>query len=92
MKSQMFVVSSWSSKQLFFKCYQFYFNTFSVDSCSLLPVSGPCSNNTLRWYYNYVVGRCQQFTYGGCDGNQNNFETLDNCLQQCGKSLTVKSV
>ena len=58
---------------------------FSIDFCLLLPVSGPCTNNTLRWYYNYVVGRCEQFTYGGCDGNQNNFETLHNCLQQCGK-------
>ena len=56
--------------------------------CLLLPVSGPCTNNTLRWYYNYAVGRCQQFTYGGCNGNQNNFETLHNCLQQCGKSFS----
>ena len=64
---------------------QFNFIAFSVDKCLLLPVSGPCTNNILRWYYNYVVGRCQQFTYGGCDGNQNNFENLHNCLQQCGK-------
>ena len=57
--------------------------------CLLLPVSGPCTNNILRWYYNYAVGRCQQFTYGGCDGNQNNFETLYNCLQQCGKCFSL---
>ena len=58
---------------------------FSVDFCLLLPVSGPCTNNIIRWYYNYAVGRCQEFTYGGCDGNQNNFDTLHDCLQQCGK-------
>ena len=55
--------------------------------CSFLPESGPCTSNILRWYYNYAVGRCQQFTYGGCHGNQNNFKSLNNCLIQCGKGL-----
>ena len=66
---------------------QFY--CISSDICLLLPVSGPCTNNILRWYYNYAVKRCQQFTYGGCDGNQNNFETLYNCLQQCGRYFNL---
>ena len=59
-------------------------NSF-VDKCSLSPDSGPCVNNTYRWYYNSAVGRCQQFTYGGCGGNKNNFKKLETCLQQCGK-------
>ena len=63
-----------------------YYN-FLVDRCLLSPVSGSCTNNALRWYYNSAVGRCQQFTYSGCDGNQNNFKTLEKCLQQCGKLM-----
>ena len=67
----------------------FNFISFSVEMCSLLPESGPCTNDTLRWYYNYAVGICQQFIYGGCDGNQNNFDTLHNCLHQCGKYFSL---
>ena len=65
------------------------FNFIFCNLCLLLPVNGPCTNNTLRCYYNYAVGRCQQFTYGGCDGNQNSFDTLYNCLQQCGKCFIL---
>ena len=72
-----------------FRSCQLNFYCIFVEFCLLLPVSGPCTNNTLRWYYNYVEGRCQQFTYGGCDGNQNNFKTLHNCLQRCGKCFRL---
>lgn len=44
---------------------------------------GPCSDYTVRWWYNRATNRCQQFVYGGCLGNENNFETERACLQRC---------
>ena len=37
---------------------------------------------------------CEEFTYGGCDGNQNNFESSEQCNQQCnpnGMKLVMSS-
>lgn len=37
----------------------------------------------LRYFFNVSTGRCEQFTYGGCCGNENNFETIEECKQVC---------
>uniref|UniRef100_A0A8C7WUF1 BPTI/Kunitz inhibitor domain-containing protein n=1 Tax=Oryzias sinensis TaxID=183150 RepID=A0A8C7WUF1_9TELE len=36
-----------------------------------------------RYFYNFKKGRCEIFIYGGCFGNQNNFETEKECLRRC---------
>uniref|UniRef100_A0A8C6YIU7 Tissue factor pathway inhibitor 2 n=1 Tax=Nothoprocta perdicaria TaxID=30464 RepID=A0A8C6YIU7_NOTPE len=41
-----------------------------------------------RWYYNRYTQSCQEFTYGGCLGNANNFLTSDDCEKRC---WTIKS-
>ncbi|XP_004530678.1 papilin isoform X3 [Ceratitis capitata] len=52
--------------------------------CTLPADYGSCSNgNETRWFYNYAEGLCDEFTYGGCDGNQNNFRTEEECQDQC---------
>lgn len=38
-----------------------------------------------RYYYNAKQGICQQFTYSGCDGNDNNFASVIDCDNFCGK-------
>merc|ERR1712141_335857 len=37
-------------------------------------------------YYNSKTGDCEAFTYGGCEGNGNNFQTIQLCRQKCIKS------
>ena len=37
-----------------------------------------------RFYFNKLRGRCELFSYGGCGGNTNNFETQDECAANCG--------
>jgi hypothetical protein len=53
-------------------------------TCTLPADSGPCDGVFPRWYYDYVEGRCSPFQWGGCEGNANNFETLEQCLAACG--------
>ncbi|KAF4523767.1 hypothetical protein B566_EDAN013595 [Ephemera danica] len=54
-----------------------------ADACEQPLQAGPCRGNFPRWYYNKETRSCQSFTYGGCKGNDNNFQTEHACLQQC---------
>jgi hypothetical protein len=53
------------------------------ELCHLPAEQGPCEAAFERWYFNAERGVCQVFTYGGCDGNENNFETLAACHAAC---------
>ena len=58
----------------------FYF----PDTCSQKRDAGICPGNVPRFYFDNKLGRCQLFSYGGCGGNTNNFETIDECAGHCG--------
>jgi len=51
--------------------------------CSLPAESGLCLAALRRWFYNEKTGRCQEFTYGGCGGNENNFKSEEECVKTC---------
>jgi len=53
------------------------------DRCRLPLESGVCNAAFSVYGYNVETGRCEQFTYGGCDGNENRFDTLEDCLAVC---------
>lgn len=53
------------------------------DVCELPAVEGPCRAVIPRWYFNDASGMCERFRYGGCGGNRNNFQTLDECEHRC---------
>lgn len=54
------------------------------DICSQKRDSGICPGNVPRFYFDKTLGQCQLFSYGGCGGNSNNFEALDQCVAHCG--------
>ncbi|GFU63161.1 hypothetical protein NPIL_322983 [Nephila pilipes] len=61
----------------------------SSNSICLQPKEeGPCFALFLRYYYNKETGQCERFTYGGCGGNNNNFETQEDCEAACGSVPT----
>lgn len=44
------------------------------------------------WYYNATTKKCEQFVYGGCEGNGNRFESKIECESNCSKaSITHRS-
>ncbi|XP_047994782.1 papilin-like isoform X6 [Leguminivora glycinivorella] len=53
------------------------------DVCSLPAEVGLCRAAIPRFYFNAASRRCEPFTYGGCGGNHNNFETIQECEQRC---------
>ncbi|XP_022241638.1 papilin-like, partial [Limulus polyphemus] len=62
-----------------------------LDVCDQPLVVGPCMGSFSRWYYNRFDGRCKQFKYGGCKGNENNFATESQCEHRCA-SLSAKEI
>ena len=42
-----------------------------------------CKASMKRYYFNHLTKVCMLFTYGGCHGNQNRFETLEECEKTC---------
>ncbi|GAB6024412.1 hypothetical protein CHUAL_009577 [Chamberlinius hualienensis] len=54
-----------------------------VSACEEPKKIGSCRASMKRWYFDKVTQKCQQFIYGGCDGNGNNFETKRQCESVC---------
>ncbi|XP_070600356.1 tissue factor pathway inhibitor 2-like [Erythrolamprus reginae] len=55
------------------------------DRCQLPRDHGSCSNELQRFYYEPEEKRCHPFVYRGCEGNSNNFETMELCERTCGE-------
>ncbi|XP_063159745.1 collagen alpha-1(XXVIII) chain isoform X1 [Candoia aspera] len=45
--------------------------------------TGSCQNYQVKWYYAKDTNSCARFWYGGCEGNQNRFETQQECQAIC---------
>ncbi|CAB4066520.1 unnamed protein product [Lepeophtheirus salmonis] len=51
--------------------------------CSLQLSRGNCQATLRRFYFDEKQG-CKLFIFGGCQGNDNNFETMEDCIRNCG--------
>ncbi|XP_053377247.1 actinia tenebrosa protease inhibitors-like [Mercenaria mercenaria] len=52
--------------------------------CEFQKETGPCLASEQRYYFDKDSGLCRRFTYSGCEGNGNNFETYEECRKVCG--------
>ncbi|XP_031561736.1 tissue factor pathway inhibitor 2-like isoform X2 [Actinia tenebrosa] len=64
----------------------------SIGVCQLPLKPGYCMGYFPRWFYNHKTKKCQQFIYGGCNGNSNNFLSKAACHLTChaGKQQGLK--
>lgn len=60
-----------------------FFENVFLDGCYLKPDHGSCHASLTRYYFNKDTKSCETFTYGGCEGNSNNFEVEELCLLNC---------
>ena len=56
-----------------------------LDVCSMAKDPGPCRGYFPKYYYDKDSNTCELFIYGGCGGNGNRFDTMQECQEQCGK-------
>uniref|UniRef100_A0A0N4Z460 Kunitz/Bovine pancreatic trypsin inhibitor domain protein n=1 Tax=Parastrongyloides trichosuri TaxID=131310 RepID=A0A0N4Z460_PARTI len=63
-----------------------------VDICNLPADAGHCFNYAPRWYFNSQIGKCEQFSYGSCGGNKNNFFDRQSCEAKCSPVIIPKVV
>ncbi|GFR02949.1 hypothetical protein TNCT_89871 [Trichonephila clavata] len=58
---------------------------FKKEFCGLQPVTGRCNAYIPKFFYDVNTNKCKKFTFGGCDGNNNNFETEKECEEACAE-------
>ncbi|XP_059176535.1 actinia tenebrosa protease inhibitors-like [Physella acuta] len=51
--------------------------------CRLPPEAGFCRGFFISFFHNVTSGACEEFIYGGCDGNENNFPKKEECVKTC---------
>merc|ERR1719510_731542 len=53
--------------------------------CSLPKQKGllHCTNTSAKWYYHHLHKICKPFYYSGCGGNDNRFDSLEECEEAC---------
>ena len=66
------------------------FGRLCVDKCSEpAKEEGTCYDYVLRYSYVSSSGECEPFYYGGCEGNDNRFESTDECEAECMTPTTT---
>jgi hypothetical protein len=56
---------------------------YAPSYCTQPPDGGPCDGSIPSWAFNAATGACEQFVYGGCEGNENRFATEELCTGTC---------
>ena len=57
--------------------------------CDQEPERGLCKGYLERFFFNKTANECQKFIYGGCRGNENNFENIHLCNLECKPQATT---
>ena len=55
----------------------------TTNLCRLEILAGSCNETQARWGFNPEIRKCLPFYYSGCEGNDNNFNTVEECETMC---------
>ncbi|KAH8283187.1 hypothetical protein KR054_012638 [Drosophila jambulina] len=91
-----FLTSSWALKNRMFSFF-FYFLIYFISLFKwnyFLEICGlphsrngdgriSCEAYIPSWTYDSANGECVKFIYGGCGGNDNRFDSKENCEKRC---------
>lgn len=58
--------------------------------CSLPVETGRCRASMRRFFFNSTSRQCEEFRFGGCEGNANRFDTEKDCNDFCGCKLRLE--
>lgn len=53
------------------------------DHCKAPKKIGPCRGSFPRWHFNAASQKCENFLFGGCRENLNNYLTEKECNTTC---------
>ena len=42
-----------------------------------------------KYYFDTTMGKCMEFSFGGCNANDNNFESLSDCESTCAALIEM---
>ncbi|KAH9279199.1 Kunitz-type serine protease inhibitor [Echinococcus granulosus] len=56
-----------------------------IDPCKQPIKAGMCLGYFPKWGMNQETGQCEEFIYGGCGGNMNQFDSKEQCELLCGR-------
>ncbi|GBM17505.1 Papilin [Araneus ventricosus] len=70
-----------TEEECYNKCGALHYK--SREFCNLEKEVGPCRAAFRRYFFNKRTGQCEKFIYGGCQGNENNFESQQECENHC---------
>lgn len=65
-------------------------SAFFTDICKQPQTVGICLASFTRYYYDSALRECRVFVYGGCDGNLNNFASMEACQRKCYQERRVQ--
>ena len=60
-----------------------------LDICQLSPEVGPCRGEYPHWFFNTASSQRELFLHGSCQGNQNQFDTIYECIDHCDNSYVI---
>lgn len=60
-----------------------------IDKCFLSQDRGNCGNISSKFFYDIRDGVCKTFMYTGCAGNENRFDSKQECERQCFEAQSI---